>query len=229
MDKRPDRIRSMFDAVAGTYRVMNRLITFGADARIRLIAVRLGRLSSARALLDVATGTGDIIETALSRYPDLIATGVDFSERMLAVAARRPGLRNVRFVKGDALALPFGDDSFDRLTSGYLIRNVADVDGCFSEQFRVLQPGGRVVCVETTPPAGVFAPLIKGHLRFGIPLLGRLVSRRPHAYRYLPESTRSFKSPQEVTESMERAGFRSVRIRRTLFGTIAIHTGMKPQ
>lgn len=229
MDKRPDRIRTMFDAVAGTYRVMNRLITFGGDVRIRRLAVRLARLDPARTLLDVATGTGDIIETALKRHSHLRATGVDFSTRMLAVAARRPGLRNVRFVHGDALALPFENGSFDRITSGYLIRNVADVEACFTEQFRVLRPGGRVICVETTPPTGMWAPLVRGHLKFGIPLLGTLISRRPQAYRYLPDSTRRFKSPGEVTRIMERVGFRPVAVRMTLLGTVAIHTGVKPQ
>ncbi len=229
MDKSPERIRSMFDAVSSSYRTLNRLITFGGDARIRRRAVRLARLDSARTLLDVATGTGDIIETALKYHPHLSVTGVDFSERMLAVAARRPVLRRVRFVQGDALALPFEDDSFDRITSGYLIRNVVDVRACFAEQFRVLRPGGRVVCVETTPPAGIWAPLIRWHLRFAIPLLGALISRRPEAYRYLPASTRRFKSPEEVTGIMERVGFRLVGVKTALLGTIAIHTGVKPQ
>ena len=159
MDKHPERIRSMFDAVAATYRVMNRLITFGGDARVRGLAVRLARLTPGRTLLDVATGTGDIIETALATQPQVHATGVDVSAPMLLRAQRRARLSSVRFVQADALALPFGDATFDRVTSGYLIRNVSDVEACFAEQFRVLQPGGRVVCVETTPPVGPGAPV----------------------------------------------------------------------
>lgn len=229
MDKHPERIRTMFDAVAATYRVMNRLITFGGDARVRRLAVRRARLASARKLLDVATGTGDIIETALAAHPHVHATGVDVSASMLARAERRAKLNAARFVQADALALPFGDATFDRVTSGYLIRNVSDVEACFAEQFRVLQPGGRVVCVETTPPVGPGAPLIRAHLRFFVPLLGRLVSRAPGAYRYLPESTRQFKPPQEVTRIMERVGFRQVGVRKALLGTIAIHSGVKPR
>jgi demethylmenaquinone methyltransferase/2-methoxy-6-polyprenyl-1,4-benzoquinol methylase len=115
------------------------------------------------------------------------------------------------------------------VTSGYLLRNVADRAGAFREQARVVKPGGRVVCLDTSPPPpSPLRPLVLLHLRWTIPLLGRLIAGDRSAYAYLSASTEGFKPPGELAAIMREAGLVDVRYRRFMAGTIAVHVGMRP-
>lgn len=222
-----EKIREMFDSIAGDYDRMNRIMTFGLDRKWRRFVVSRAGLSDGMALLDIATGTGDIAFEALRRF-DLEVTGLDFSSSMLEIARVRDREGKVRWIQGDALKLPFGDGSFDAVTSGYLMRNVGDIGGAFAEQYRVLKEGGTVVCLDTTPPGGnIFSPFVRLYLKMLIPLLGRILAGNRGAYAYLTESTVKFKSPGEIRAIMESCGFRSVSIKKFMFGTIAIHCGIK--
>src|SRR5690606_17270637 len=220
----------MFGRIAHRYDLMNRLMTFGQDLRWRRYVVRQAALPPGGRLLDVATGTGDIALEALSHQPGIEAAGLDFSPEMMVVGRTRDGGEQVRWVNGDALALPFPDASFDAVTSGYLMRNVIDVAGAFREQVRVVRPGGRVVCLDSSPPPrGPLRPLIMLHLNVVIPLMGRLIAGDASAYTYLPESTAAFKTPGELALIMQKAGLTNVRYRRFMFGTMAVHTGTRPE
>ena len=124
---------------------------------------------------------------------------------------------------------PFADATFDAVTSGYLLRNVADRAGAFREQARVVRPGGYVVCLDTSPPPpSPLRPLVLFHLRRIIPLLGRLIAGERSAYAYLSASTEGFKAPEELATIMREAGLLGVRYRRFMAGTIAVHVGMRP-
>ena len=115
------------------------------------------------------------------------------------------------------------------MTSGYLLRNVADRAGAFREQARVVKPGGRVVCLDTSPPpASLLRPLVRLYLRRVIPLLGRLIAGERSAYAYLSASTEGFKSPTELAAIMGAAGLVQVRYQRFMAGTIAVHVGTRP-
>jgi demethylmenaquinone methyltransferase/2-methoxy-6-polyprenyl-1,4-benzoquinol methylase len=109
------------------------------------------------------------------------------------------------------------------------VRNVIDVHAAFREQMRVVKPGGRVVCLDTSPPPrNLLRPFILLHLKVVIPLLGRLVSGNPDAYKYLPESTQAFKTPEELAAIMRGVGLEDVRYRTFMFGTMAVHDGTRP-
>ena len=222
-------VKTMFGRIARRYDLMNRLMTFGRDRAWRRYVVDQAALPPGGKLLDVATGTGDIALEALARDPSLTAVGVDFSAPMMRVGRARPSGERVRWVEADALALPFADATFDAATSGYLLRNVIDPAAAFREQMRVVKPGGRVVCLDTSPPPeNALRPLIMIHLRCVIPLLGRLVAGDGAAYNYLPESTQRFKTPEELAALMREAGLVDVRYRVFMFGTMAVHVGVRP-
>ena len=221
-------VQGMFGRIAARYDLMNRLMTGGQDVRWRRQVIDLARLPAAGRLLDLGTGTGDLAFEALRRDPRLLAVGGDFTLEMMRVGRRRPQGGAVRWAGTDALHLPFADSQFDAVTSGYLMRNVSDVRQAWAEQYRVLKAGGRVVCLDTTPPArNLLRPFIQFHLHIVIPTLGRLIAGASEAYTYLPDSTEGFLPAERLAERMKEAGFRDVGFRRLMLGTMAIHWGTK--
>ncbi|MCY3575520.1 MAG: ubiquinone/menaquinone biosynthesis methyltransferase [Chloroflexi bacterium] len=227
---RADYVRGMFDRIAGRYDLMNRLITAGQDRKWRRFAVQMTALPARGRLLDIATGTGDIALETLRQQPTARVHGADFALEMMRVGQARRGGDGVAWAGADALRLPYADASFDAVVSAYLLRNVINIPQALAEQRRVLRSGGRIVILDTSPPpATVLKPLINLHLKVGIPLLGRLVAGKAaaDAYRYLPESTALFKTPQELAGLVEAAGFGDVRYRVFMLGTMAVHWGRK--
>jgi len=221
-------VQSMFARIAGRYDTMNRLMTGGQDLKWRRYVIEQAQLPAGGRLLDIATGTGDIAYEGLQQTPDLLAVGGDFTVEMMQVGKRIPERWSILWVGADTLALPFADDTFDAVTSGFLMRNVIDVPAAFREQMRVTKPGGRVVVLESSPPKqNVLRPFIAIHLNYVIPTLGKLITGEADAYRYLPDSTRQFQSPESLAEIMRQTGFTNVTYKLFMFGTIAVHVGQK--
>ena len=241
----PANIKEMFNKISPGYVLMNKLMTFGQDRHWRKELIRLSGLKDGNRLLDVATGTGDVILEALQKGIKLNkSAGLDFSAGMLNIARSRfAALHNrtantephkqqkkeqIEWIEGDALKLPFNNTNFDVVTSAYLMRNVGDIDAAFTEQYRVLKPGGRAACLDTTPPPKtIMSPFINFYLVKIIPLLGSLISGNKSAYTYLPETTKAFKTAEELKEIMIKTGFEKVSYKKYMFGTIAIHRGDK--
>ena len=220
----------MFDRLSGHYDLLNRMMTFGFDSIWRRRLIERAELSPGGRLLDVGSGTGDIAFTALQKEPTVRVTAADFSLGMMKKGRSRPGGNQIPWCSADALQLPFLDGTFDAVTSGYLIRNVVNPLGAFREQLRVLKPGGRVVCLETSPPKqNLLRPLIALHLKVTIPFLGRLVGGNQAAYTYLPDTTRNFMEPNEMVATMQKAGFESIKYQLLMFGTMTIHSGRRPE
>jgi len=239
-------VNRMFAQIAHSYDLTNRLITAGQDIAWRRKVVELCQLPVAGRFLDVGTGTGDIAFEAARVHPDVEVIGCDFTYEMMAVGRRKSegaswrarwkGAGAVEFVQGDGMRLPFADDYFDAVASGFLLRNVTDVDVCLAEQRRVTKPGGRIVCLETSPPPqNALTPLLRFYLFRVIPLLGLLVAtggvaanRSPNSapYQYLPASTAAFLPPQEMGRRMAQAGFRHVSYLSRMLGTVAIYVGI---
>jgi demethylmenaquinone methyltransferase/2-methoxy-6-polyprenyl-1,4-benzoquinol methylase len=218
----------MFDRLSSHYDLLNRMMTFGFDSRWRRRVIEKAHLPIGGHLLDVGTGTGDIAFTAIHKEPTVKVTAADFSYGMMKKGRSRPGGNQIPWCSADALQLPFADGSFDAVTSGYLIRNVVNPLRAFQEQFRVLKPGGRVVCLETSPPKqNLLRPLIALHLKVTIPFLGRLVGGNQEAYTYLPDTTRNFMRPDEMVATMQKVGFESVKYNLLMFGTMTIHSGRR--
>jgi len=221
-------VQDMFGRIAPRYDLMNRLMTGGQDVHWRRLVMDLAQVPPGGRLLDLGTGTGDLALEALGRDPALLAVGGDFTLEMMRVGRQRLGGGRVRWLGVDALNLPLPDAQFDAVTSGYLMRNVADVPRALAEQRRVLKPGGRLVCLDTTPPPrNWLRPFINFHLHVIIPVMGRLIAGASDAYTYLPDSTEQFLAAEQLAERIRQAGFREVNFKRLMFGTMAVHWGTK--
>jgi demethylmenaquinone methyltransferase/2-methoxy-6-polyprenyl-1,4-benzoquinol methylase len=219
------QVRQMFDRIAGVYDRMNSVMTAGLHHRWRARAADLAAVGPGSRALDVATGTGDLALELARRGADVV--GCDFSEAMLA-RARAKADGAARFEWADALALPYGDSSFDAATVGFGARNFSDLGVGLREMARVVRPGGRVVVLEITtpqrPPLSTFFRLWFDRV---VPRLGRLAGD-PDAYSYLPASVRRFPGPEGLAAVMASAGLTRVRWILTAGGIIALHVGEVP-
>jgi len=225
------QVRGMFDRIAGVYDLMNTAMTAGLHHRWRQRAADRAELVPGDAALDACCGTGDLaFELARRVGPQGTVIGSDFSERMLDLAREKAAARSlrVRFEWGDALELSYDDASFDAVTVGFGVRNLADLERGIRELARVLRPGGRLVILEITqptrPPLSAFFALWFDRL---VPLLGRVAGDRD-AYAYLPESVKRFPAPDGLAAIMDRAGLDSIRYTVLAGGIIAIHSGRRP-
>ncbi len=223
------QVQAMFGRIAPRYDLMNRLMTFGQDQSWRRFVVKQANLSNNSTVLDIASGTGDIAFEIRRNYPSAKIVAADFALPMMQVGQQRPMGSQVGWLGADALGLPLPSTEFDAVVSGYLFRNVPDIDQALAEQFRILKPGGRMVTLDTTPPMNpILKPFINIHLKYIIPVMGKLITGDNSAYSYLPESTLAFKSAEALAERIENAGFKEVKFKKFMMGTMAVHWGIKP-
>jgi len=200
-------------------------MTGGMDVRWRREVIRLTKIRPHGSVLDLGTGTGDLAREALTQYPQARVIASDFTLEMMRVGKQSGDLN---FSTADALNLPFKDNTFDAVVSGFLMRNVTDIQKALQEQFRTLKPGGRIVVLDTTKPKkNLFSPFIKFHMHVIIPMIGGLLSGVRDAYEYLPDTTENFLTAEELSVRMVAVGFKRVNFKRLMFGTIAIHWGEK--
>ena len=212
-------VRSMFDRIAPVYDLMNRVMTAGLDQRWRRLTVRLVVAKGDR-VLDACCGTGDLAIAARGAGAEVV--GLDFSRAMLERARRKDP--EIEWVEGDLLELPFQDASFDAVTVGFGIRNVADLERGLAELRRALKPGGRVGILEITRPRGPLRLFYRLWFDVLIPLAGKVLPGGK-AYTYLPASVRRFPGPDELAELLRRQGFGDVSYQRLGGGIVALHTG----
>jgi demethylmenaquinone methyltransferase/2-methoxy-6-polyprenyl-1,4-benzoquinol methylase len=224
-------VGAMFDAIAHRYDLLNRLMSAGQDVRWRRLAVAALADLPPGPLLDLGVGTGDLALAMRRALPGRDVLGLDLSAGMLRIgraklAAR--GERRVHLVRGDVLRLPFPDAAFAGAATAFTLRNVADLGAALREVRRVLRPGGAFACLEITRPRpGLLAMLFRLYFQRLVPVAGGLISGRPAAYRYLPDSVERFVAGEELTAAMTAAGFREVQMRRFWPGAVTLHTGWR--
>ena len=230
-EKRAPKVREMFSRLAGRYDVVNDVMSFGLHRVWKKQTVRLaldGRHGVIR-WLDLCCGTGDLCFRA--ERENVRVCGADFTLPMLAVARRRKieQRRTSRFLQADALRLPFADGSFDVISVGYGLRNLADPERGLTEMRRVLAPGGRAVILDFGKPENPIAgALYQGFLYTMMPAVGWLFHGDPQTYLYIPESLKRYPGQRGVQEMMRRAGFVHARYEEKLLGTMGINIGEAP-
>ncbi len=222
-------VQGVFTRIAPRYDLMNRLMTGGQDVAWRREVIRRAQLAPGERLLDLGAGTGDLAREALRAQPECQVVAADFTLGMMQAGQKRPGAA-LDWSSADALHLPFPDQSFDAIVSGFLLRNVSDLPLALAEQYRVLKPGGRMVALDTTRPPehSILTPFIRFHMRKIIPWMGTLISGQRDAYLYLPSSSEAFLTAERLAATMAAVNFRQVVFVRRMGGTIAIHWGRKP-
>jgi demethylmenaquinone methyltransferase/2-methoxy-6-polyprenyl-1,4-benzoquinol methylase len=229
----PAAVNTMFARIARRYDSANRLLSGGIDQWWRRHLVRTVRAARPRAILDLATGSGDVAFALVRKLGASVrVTGMDFCQPMLdqAIAKQQalppaaPG-RGIRFQPGDGLALPCADQSYDAVTISFGLRNMADRHRALTEMRRVLRPGGQVFVLEFSQPYRWFRPLYYFYTRRLLPKLAGTITGDRAAYDYLNASIEAYPDHLAMAEELRRAGFETVNARRLTLGIVALHSG----
>ena len=224
-------VERMFDAIAGRYDLLNRVLSLGIDVYWRRRAVAQLKDSAPRRILDVATGTADLAIEAARLEPDEII-GIDIAEEMLRVGrekVRKKGLDAVISLQvGDSEALPFEDEVFDAAMVAFGVRNFENLQRGLAEIYRVLAPGGTAVILEFSHPrAFPIKQLYHFYSRQVLPRIGAILSRDSGAYTYLPESVAAFPDGEDFLERLRGAGFSTCRRHPLTFGIASLYVGQR--
>lgn len=222
---RAGAVRAMFDRVAPSYDLLNRVMTLRVDQAWRRRLLRELAPRSGESMLDLCAGTMDVAALARRRAPGLRIVGADFSFGMLRRGVEKTGLPASQ---ADALALPFKGASFDLATVTFGMRNLDSYERGLAELARALRPGGRLGVLEFFRPESKGSRFVHGaYNRLALPVLGRILSPDPEAYRYLVQSMERFASRPEFEASARRLGFRDVRGETLFPGVCGLVTGVR--
>ena len=224
--------REMFTSIAPRYDFLNRLLSVGQDKYWRKRAVDLLDPMGRDYILDVATGTCDIVIEIASRNLSVRIFGIDFSQRMLDLGRTKVTQNNydksISFQIGSGEYLPFANESFDGVICAFGIRNFANVQMGLREFYRVLKPGGKIVILEFSVPQNQFLNAVYGcYFNLILPKIGNLISGHSNAYTYLPKSVANFPNQIKFVEWIEKTGFKKVSFAELTFGIVSIHRGFK--
>lgn len=226
-----EQVARMFDNISHRYDFLNHFLSLGIDKVWRRKAIETLKSSKPKLILDVATGTGDFAIQSLSINPEKIV-GIDISEGMLAKGRiklkERQLTDKVELLSGDSENIPFSENKFDAVTVAFGVRNFENLRKGLTEIYRVLKPGGNIVVLEFSKPPGFpFRQVYSFYFNTILPKLGRLISKDPAAYTYLPESVKAFPDGKDFIGILQGVGFKNTTCRALTFGISSIYTGQK--
>jgi len=226
-------VKEIFSTIMGKYDFLNHFLSLRRDIAWRRFAVRKIQCFKTHRFLDVATGTSDLAIEASTRYPDIHVTGLDFVEEMLGQGMKKIEKRDlskrIDLMKGDALHIPFPQDTFDAVGIAFGIRNIPDKANALTEFRRVVVPGGHVLVLELTlPQSGYFRRFYDVYLNRLLPLVAGIFSPNPKAYHYLGDSVMDFPSVRSFAGMMKDAGLVDVETHSLTLGICHLFIGHKP-
>jgi demethylmenaquinone methyltransferase/2-methoxy-6-polyprenyl-1,4-benzoquinol methylase len=227
----PVAVNTMFARIARRYDVANHLLSMGVDIRWRSRLVKAVRAAQPKAILDLATGSGDVAFALSKGLPeDVQILGIDFCQPMLdeaEIKKRSHHYANVTFQQGDAMALSIPDNSYDVVTISFGLRNMSDLRKSIAEMRRVLRPGGRMFILEFSQPARWFRRFYYFYIKRVLPGLANLITGDKSAYVYLNETIEQFPDRDRLSGEIRAAGFSDVKARGMTFGIVALHEAIK--
>lgn len=231
MDSKEAFVHDLFSTISGRYDLLNTLLSTGLDQQWRRSVMTLGEISPHWRVLDCCTGTGKLA-MELGRHGCQV-TGIDFCtgmiERARRAAERSSFSQHLSFVPGNVLSLPFGEESFDAVTTAFSLRNLPRLRDAFLEMKRVVRPGGRVIFLELTRPRNPVLKILHTlYLSTVVPLLGWVLAGSFHSYSYLSSSILAFHEPDQILALMEEVGFSPVRGFALSAGIATIGVGERP-
>lgn len=226
------RVHKVFEKISDNYDKMNSVISFQQHIKWRKDTMKRMNVKPGSKALDVCCGTGDwTIALAEAVGPSGEVNGLDFSQKMLNVGIEKVknlDLKQVTLIHGNAMELPFPDNSFDYVTIGFGLRNVPDYLQVLKEMHRVVKPGGIAVCLETSQPTlPGYKQLFYFYFKFIMPMFGKLFAKSYQEYSWLQESARDFPGMKELARMFETAGFKDVFYKPYSGGAAAVHIGYK--
>jgi demethylmenaquinone methyltransferase/2-methoxy-6-polyprenyl-1,4-benzoquinol methylase len=214
----------MFDDVAHRYDFLNDLLSLGRTKAWRRVVTSIIAPKPGMKILDIAAGTGSSSRPLVDKGAEV--TALDFSHGMIEQGRKQN--KNINFVQGDALKLPFEDNSFDVTTISFGLRNTSNTEKALKEALRVTKDGGRIVVAEFSHPVNpVFKKVYLNYLMKALPVIVKKISKNPDAYIYLAESIRAWPDQAELASIMRDSGFKSVAWQDLTFGIVAVHIGYK--
>lgn len=220
--------QDLFSRIAPRYDLVNHLMTGWQDKRWRRFAVKKLELPQSARLLDIGSGSGQVVLEVGRQYPDCMCIAADLTLAMIDVGQGKFFPTQVNWTAADAGYLPFQERLFDGVISGFLIRNLADIMSGLKSQYRILKTGGRIAILDTTKPSNHFlAPIIRFYMGKIIPIIGGLFTGNKKAYSYLNKSTEGFLRAEELAAYLAAAGFKEVAYQQFAFGMITVHWGEK--
>jgi demethylmenaquinone methyltransferase/2-methoxy-6-polyprenyl-1,4-benzoquinol methylase len=230
--ERVGMVKEIFSTITPRYDFLNHFLSLRRDIAWRRYAVRKMNFFNTKRFLDIACGTGDLSIDAAQRHPDITVSGIDFVHEMIQVGQRKTDQAKlsdrIQFATGDALHLPFRDNTFDVAAMAFGIRNIPDRQQALREMLRVIVPGGQVMILEMTfTRKRLFQAFYNVYLNYILPRLARRFSSNPAAYHYLADSIMNFPTPDEFTALMEGAGIENVDAHSLTFGVTYLHVGTK--
>ena len=221
-------VQKVFSDVADNYDLMNDVMSFGAHRLWKKWFIDIVNPSSGEKIIDVGSGSGDLVLEILKRDLNLEIDMVDLNKAMLLEGKKRIKKNNVKFFQENAENLSFPDNIYDKYLISFCLRNVTDIDQSFKEAFRILKPGGQYYCLEfSRPNSFVLANIYSYYKSNIIPTFGKIFSNNRDAYNYLNESIDLFPKQDELRKRIEIAGFKSVKYKNLFDGIVSIHTGYK--
>jgi demethylmenaquinone methyltransferase/2-methoxy-6-polyprenyl-1,4-benzoquinol methylase len=224
LNKDPDDVSKMFDDVAHRYDFLNDLLSVGRTKAWRKVVTAIIAPKSGMKILDIAAGTGSSSRPLVDKDAEVIA--LDFSEGMLAAGRKRH--KDIKFQQGDALNLPFTENTFDVTTISFGLRNTSDTSAALKDALRVTKTGGRIVVCEFSHPTNkVFRFIYLKYLMRALPVIAKRISKNPAAYIYLAESIQAWPNQSSLAQVMRQAGWESVSWQDLTFGIVAVHIGYK--
>ena len=221
-------VQKVFTDVANKYDEMNDYMSLGAHRLWKNELINLMNIQSTDTIIDVGSGTGDLIDLILNKKKINSIYSIDLNDEMLQYGKKRFKNKNVHFVKANAENLPFKNNFFDKYIVSFCLRNVTDIKKALNEALRILKPGGTFYCLEfSSPKSSLINSIYKSYKKNIIPWIGKKIAENEEAYQYLQESIDQFPSQEELLSNLTQIGFYRTKYLNMFNGIVSVHIGYK--